>query len=182
MSLHCLQLVSQSYLRYMLKTKFMFLPSLSLVLLCAHFSLFPVAQTRNFMFPVAQTRNFILNTNLNTYLSTLISVTKKFSFLFSSSLGVPCVCPVLSHFSCIWLCYPTDQSPPGSPIQGFSRQEYWSVLPCPSPGGLPDPGIISMSLMSPVLAGRFFTTSTTWEVCTFPGFSQAFALMKKKAP
>ena len=46
---------------------------------------------------------------------------------------------------------------------GFSRQEYWSQLPCPPPGNLPDPGIEPVSLMSPELAGRFFTTSTTWE-------------------
>ena len=46
---------------------------------------------------------------------------------------------------------------------GFSRQEYWSGLPHPSPGDLPDPGIKRVSLMSLALAGRFFTTSTTWE-------------------
>ena len=46
---------------------------------------------------------------------------------------------------------------------GFSRQEYWSGLPCPPPGDLPDPGIEPVSLKSAVLAGRFFTTSTTWE-------------------
>ena len=31
--------------------------------------------------------------------------------------------------------------PPGSSAMGFSRQEYWSGLPFPSPGDLPDPGI-----------------------------------------
>ena len=41
---------------------------------------------------------------------------------------------------------------------GFSRQEYWSGLPFPSPGDLPDPGIKSLS---PVLAGGFFTTDIT---------------------
>ena len=46
---------------------------------------------------------------------------------------------------------------------GFSRQEYWSRLPCPPPGALPDPGIESKSLTSPALAGRFLTTSATWE-------------------
>ena len=46
---------------------------------------------------------------------------------------------------------------------GFSRQEYWSGLPCPPPGDLPDPGIEPMSLVSAALAGKFFTTSTTWE-------------------
>ena len=45
----------------------------------------------------------------------------------------------------------------------FSRQEYWSGLLCPPPGDLPDPGIEPMSLMSPALAGRFFTTSATWK-------------------
>ena len=46
---------------------------------------------------------------------------------------------------------------------GFSRQEYWSVLPFPLPGDVPGPGMASTSLMSPALTGRFFTTSTIWE-------------------
>ena len=46
---------------------------------------------------------------------------------------------------------------------GFSRQEYWSGLPCPPPGALPDPGIELKSLASPALTGGFFTTSKTWE-------------------
>ena len=41
---------------------------------------------------------------------------------------------------------------------GFSRQKYWSRLPFPPPGDLPDPGIKPASLVSPALAGRFFTT------------------------
>ena len=45
----------------------------------------------------------------------------------------------------------------------FSRQEYWSGLPCPPPGDLPDPGTEPMSLMSPAMAGSFFTTSIIWE-------------------
>ena len=44
----------------------------------------------------------------------------------------------------------------------FSRQEYWSRLPCSSPRDLPNPGIKPVSLMSLALAIRFFTTST-WE-------------------
>ena len=40
----------------------------------------------------------------------------------------------------------------------FSRQEYWSGLAFPTPGDLPDPGIEPASLVSPALAGRFFTT------------------------
>ena len=45
----------------------------------------------------------------------------------------------------------------------FSRQEYWSGLPCPSPGHLPISGIKPGSPMSPALVGRFFATSVTWE-------------------
>ena len=47
---------------------------------------------------------------------------------------------------------------------GISRQEYWSGLPFPPPGDLPDLGIKPMSLMSPALAGGFFTLN-------FPGGS-----------
>ena len=40
---------------------------------------------------------------------------------------------------------------------GFSRKEYWSGLPCPPEGDLPNPGVKLTSLMFPALAGRFFT-------------------------
>ena len=53
---------------------------------------------------------------------------------------------------------------------GVPRQEYWNGLPFPSPGDLPNPGIEPMSLvslMSPALAGRFFTTSATWDALTW---------------
>ena len=43
---------------------------------------------------------------------------------------------------------------------GYSRQEYWSELPCPPPGDLPGPGI---KPTTPALAGGLFTTSATWE-------------------
>ena len=46
---------------------------------------------------------------------------------------------------------------------GFSRQEYWRGLPCPPPGDLLDPRIKPVSLVSPALAGWFFTTSIIWE-------------------
>ena len=45
----------------------------------------------------------------------------------------------------------------------FSRQEYWSGLPCSPPGDLPEPGIEPTSLMLPTLAGGFSTTSATWK-------------------
>ena len=54
-----------------------------------------------------------------------------------------------------------NEQPPLS--MGFSRQEYWSGFPFPPPGDLPDPGIKPRSLMSPAVAGGFFSTSATWE-------------------
>ena len=44
---------------------------------------------------------------------------------------------------------------------GFPREEYWSGLPFPSLGDLPETGIKPMSLVSPALAGGFFTTGVT---------------------
>ena len=46
----------------------------------------------------------------------------------------------------------------------FFRQEYWSGLPFPPPGDLHNPATESLSLVSPGLAGGYFTTGTTWEV------------------
>ena len=51
---------------------------------------------------------------------------------------------------------------------GFSRQEYWSGLPCPPPGHLSGPGIKPAPLMSPALVGRFSITSTTRETRESP--------------
>ena len=46
---------------------------------------------------------------------------------------------------------------------GFSRQEYWSRLPCPLPRDLPDPGVKLTSPTSSALASEFFTTDATWK-------------------
>ena len=54
------------------------------------------------------------------------------------------------------LLHPTISSSHQAPLaMGFSRQEYWSGLPCTSPGDLPDPGIELVSLASPALVGGF---------------------------
>ena len=73
---------------------------------------------------------------------------------------------VLGHFSCILLFVTLWTVTYQAPLSmGFSRQEYWSGLPCPPSGDLPNPGIKPMSLMSPMLAGNnIFTINTTWEV------------------
>ena len=72
-----------------------------------------------------------------------------------------CVCSFIQ--SCPTLCDSLDRSLPGSLSMGLSRQEYCSGLPFPTAGDLPNPGMEPTSLMSPALAGRFFTTSATWE-------------------
>ena len=70
---------------------------------------------------------------------------------------------MLSHFSRVQLFVTLWTIAHQAPLTvGFSRQEYWNGLLCPLPGDLPDPGIESTSLMSPVLGGTFFT-SATWE-------------------
>ena len=56
-----------------------------------------------------------------------------------------------------------DYIAPQAPLSvEFSKQEYWSGLPCPPPGDLPDPGVEPRSLASPALADGSFTTSVTW--------------------
>ena len=60
-----------------------------------------------------------------------------------------------------------------SPSMEISRQEYWSGLPFPSPGDLPNPGIKPKFPVSPALTGRIFTTSATWDTSSEPEFSFA---------
>ena len=77
---------------------------------------------------------------------------------------LPSCYSVLSHFSRIQFFVTPWTVDHRAPLaMGFSRQEYWSGLPCPPPGDLPYPGMEPPSLMSPPLAGGFFTISTTWE-------------------
>ena len=59
---------------------------------------------------------------------------------------------VFSCFSCVWLfAIPWTIAYQASLSIGFSRQEYWSRLPCPPPGDLPNPGIKPTSPASPAL-------------------------------
>ena len=71
---------------------------------------------------------------------------------------------VLTCFSCVHLFATSWTVACQAPLSmGFSRQEYWNGLPCPPLGDLPNPGIEPAYLMSPALAGGFFTTNVTWE-------------------
>ena len=60
--------------------------------------------------------------------------------------------------SCPTLCTLMDLAPQAPLSMKFSRQEFWSGSPCPPPRDLPNLGAEPRSLMSPALAGRFFTT------------------------
>ena len=65
---------------------------------------------------------------------------------------------MLSCFSCVQLIVTPWTVAHQAPLcMGFSRQEYWSGLPFPTSGHLPNPEIRPASLMSPALAGGFFT-------------------------
>ena len=76
---------------------------------------------------------------------------------------------MLSRFSCVRLCATLWTVASPAPLSmGFSRQEYWSGVPRPPPEDLPDSGIEPASLLSPALAGEFFTTSFTWEAPSIP--------------
>ena len=79
---------------------------------------------------------------------------------------------MLSCFNCFqllvtsWTVARSTWPPPTTPHRcqvppstGFSGQEYWRGLPYPPPGDLSDPGMEPASLMSPALAGGFFTTT-----------------------
>ena len=68
---------------------------------------------------------------------------------------------------CPALCTPWSVAHQAPLSMGFSRQEYWSGLPCPPPGDLPDPEIEPVSLAPPALAGGFFIISATWGACLF---------------
>ena len=72
---------------------------------------------------------------------------------------VRCTCSVMSNsFMTPWtVAYQVPLS------MGFSKQEYWSGLPFPPPGDLPDPGTEPRSLTSRALAVRFFTIRAAWE-------------------
>ena len=73
-------------------------------------------------------------------------------------------CYALSHFSRVRLCQTPWTVACQAPLSmGFSRQEYWSGLPFPSPGDLPNPETEPASLEVSCIGRRGFTTSAAWE-------------------
>ena len=80
------------------------------------------------------------------------------SFLSVLILSVSLLCHLLDLSCAPTPCDPVDCSPPGSLSMGFSRQEYWSGLPCPFPRDLPDPGI------KPCLFGHLHCRQTLYHL------------------
>ena len=96
--------------------------------------------------------------------------------LFLLNLYSKCIAQLLSH---VWLFATPWTVALQAPLpMGFSGQEYWSGMPLPSWGDLPNPRTEPASLMSPVLAGKFFTTRTTWEAPRCIQFSSVQSLSR----
>ena len=98
-----------------------------------------------------------------------------FCILFSASWRASSYVCVLS---CSTLCNPWTVVHQVPLSMGISRQEYWSGLPFPPPGDLPDPGIKPLSPVSPALTDGFFTT----EPRGAPAFSEQWALLAPVVP
>ena len=80
-----------------------------------------------------------------------------------------CLCACSFAQLCLTLCDPMNCSQPGSSVHGIPQAgtlEWTAMEWIPPPGNFPNPGIEPISLISPALAGGFFTTSTTWEAQT----------------
>ena len=108
-----------------------------------------------------QNYSFFTRVSWTNFLNILIhSIRNILSTLWALSFDM-CAC-MLSRFSCVWLfCDLMDCSPPGSSVRGIlqARTLGWVDMPW----DLPNPEIEPSSLMPSALAGRFFTTSATWE-------------------
>ena len=113
----------------------------------------------------------------NKLLPTLYLLSREYEIRFPWKS--PCVC-VLSHFShvrsfvTLWTVFHQTAL-----SMGFSRQKYWSGLPCPPPGDLLTQES-NPCLCLPALAGALFTTSTTWETQKGPYLNSNLALINQR--
>ena len=101
-----------------------------------------------------------------------------------SILGV-CVCVCVCVLSCLvrvqLFAAPWTIAHQAPLSMRFSRQEYGSGLPFPSPGDLPDPGMETVSLAAPALAGELFTTKPPRKFLMYPkGYSLYWEMLMKQ--
>ena len=106
-------------------------------------------------------------------LSVLILTFSKCVFIFTEATIITWTTRVhayvLSWFSCVQLFVtPWTVAQQAYLSMGFSRQEYWSGLPCPSPRDLPDPGIEPMSPVAPALQADSLPLGH-WESLNYQG-------------
>ena len=87
---------------------------------------------------------------------------KSFFCVFISWRTPLCGCAKSLH-SCPTLCNPMGCSLPGSSVHGILQARILEWVAMPSSRGSSQPRIEPKSIISPALAGRFFTSSTTWE-------------------
>ena len=99
--------------------------------------------------------NLSISSLLSNLLIKIVSSTPLESLALCQTVHLKCA---KSLQSCLTLCNPMNCSLPGSSIHGILQARILEGLPCPPPGDLPNPGIEPVSLMSPALAGGFFTT------------------------
>ena len=94
-------------------------------------------------------------------------------------LDLFCCCVVLSHFSCVqFFAAPWNAARQAPLPMEFSRQEYWSGLPCPSPGDFPDPGTELLSLT--LCAGRLGSLPRMWKMTKRTRYLKANILLTEK--
>ena len=133
-------------------------PSVCLLWRNVYLGLLPIFWLGSFLILSCISCLYILNINFLSVAS-FANIFSHFAcclFIFKT-----CVCAVTSYVRLFAITWSVAHQAPLS--MGFSRQEYWSGLPCSLSGDLPNAGIKPVSLMSPALAGRFLTTSATWE-------------------
>ena len=99
----------------------------------------------------------------------LLFCSRKFTHFINTLRLLYILSCMLSRFSGVQLFVTPWTVAHQAPLSmGFSRQEYWSGLPFPSPGDLPNPGIKLVSLFT--LVGDFSSTNTTWEAHILPSY------------
>ena len=87
-------------------------------------------------------------------------------------------CDLLRLQSCLTLWDPMDCTPPGSSLHGILQARILEWVAVPFSRGSSIPGIKFTSLISPALAGRFFTTSATWEASCVVQFGDKELLLR----
>ena len=113
------------------------------------------------------TRKYFLQSQVVEYILVAYFIQRvRISYYSSPVLDLPSSYFVKLLQSFLILCDPGIIACQAPLSMGFSRQEYWHWFPGPPPGDLPNPNIKMSSLVSPALAGGFFTASTTWEAHT----------------